>query len=30
MDFTDLKTVVKNHILDKMDHAFIYDTTSER
>lgn len=30
MDFADLKTVVKTHILDKMDHAFIYDTSSER
>lgn len=30
MDFADLKTIVKHHILDKMDHAFIYDTTSER
>lgn len=30
MDFSDLKEKVKHHILDKMDHAFIYDTTSER
>ncbi|MDK4684113.1 6-carboxytetrahydropterin synthase QueD [Kingella negevensis] len=30
MDFADLKAQVKTHILDKMDHAFIYDTTSER
>lgn len=30
MDFADLKDIVKIHILDKMDHAFIYDTTSER
>ncbi|MDK4536538.1 6-carboxytetrahydropterin synthase QueD [Kingella kingae] len=30
MDFADLKAVVKTHILDKMDHAFIYDITSER
>ncbi|EIC14098.1 6-carboxytetrahydropterin synthase QueD [Kingella kingae] len=30
MDFADLKAVVKTHILDKMDHAFIYDTTSKR
>lgn len=30
MDFADLKDIVKAHILDKMDHAFIYDTTSER
>ncbi|QIM62637.1 6-carboxytetrahydropterin synthase QueD [Pasteurellaceae bacterium Orientalotternb1] len=30
MDYSDLKTIVKTHILDKMDHAFIYDSTSER
>ncbi|OZN25482.1 6-carboxytetrahydropterin synthase QueD [Actinobacillus seminis] len=30
VDFTDVKTVVKEAILDPMDHAFIYDTTSER
>ncbi|MDK4681247.1 6-carboxytetrahydropterin synthase QueD [Kingella negevensis] len=30
MDFADLKAQVKTHILDKMDHAFIYDITSER
>ncbi len=30
MDYSDLKAVVKQHILDKMDHAFIYDTTSEK
>lgn len=30
MDFSDLKTVVKKAILDPMDHAFIYDQTSER
>jgi len=30
VDFTDVKTVVKTVILDPMDHAFIYDTTSER
>lgn len=30
VDFADLKDIVKTHILDKMDHAFIYDTTSER
>lgn len=30
IDFADLKDIVKAHILDKMDHAFIYDTTSER
>ncbi|WP_439257711.1 MULTISPECIES: 6-carboxytetrahydropterin synthase QueD [unclassified Lonepinella] len=30
IDFTDVKTVVKRAILDPMDHAFIYDTTSQR
>lgn len=30
IDFADLKDIVKAHILDKMDHAFIYDTTNER
>ncbi|QMT31177.1 6-carboxytetrahydropterin synthase QueD [Alysiella filiformis] len=30
MDFADLKDIVKTHILDKMDHAFIYDNTNER
>ncbi|MCU9999320.1 6-carboxytetrahydropterin synthase QueD [[Pasteurella] aerogenes] len=30
VDFTDVKRVVKEAILDPMDHAFIYDTTSER
>lgn len=30
MDFADLKDIVKYHILDKMDHAFIYDTNSQR
>ena len=30
MDFSDLKNIVKTHILDKMDHAFIYDTSSQR
>lgn len=30
IDFSDLKTIVNTHILDKMDHAFIYDTTSPR
>lgn len=30
IDFTDLKAVVKRAILDPMDHAFIYDQTSER
>lgn len=30
IDFSDLKSVVKKAILDPMDHAFIYDETSER
>lgn len=30
MDYSDLKTIVKTEILDKMDHAFIYDSTSEK
>lgn len=30
VDFTDVKRIVKTAILDPMDHAFIYDTTSER
>ncbi|AUI66125.1 MULTISPECIES: 6-carboxytetrahydropterin synthase QueD [Glaesserella] len=30
MDYSDLKAVVKKHILDNMDHAFIYDLTSEK
>ncbi|MDH2997644.1 6-carboxy-5,6,7,8-tetrahydropterin synthase [Pasteurellaceae bacterium LFhippo2] len=30
MDYSDLKAIVKEHILDKMDHAFIYDLTSEK
>lgn len=30
MDFSDLKDQVKQHILDHMDHAFIYDSTSHR
>lgn len=30
VDFTDVKAVVKEAILAPMDHAFIYDTTSER
>ncbi|MFK5289177.1 6-pyruvoyl trahydropterin synthase family protein, partial [Glaesserella parasuis] len=29
-DYSDLKVAVKQHILDKMDHAFIYDSTSEK
>lgn len=30
MDYSDLKAIVKSEILDKMDHAFIYDATSEK
>lgn len=30
IDFSDLKAVVKREILDHMDHAFIFDSTSER
>ena len=30
IDFSDLKAVVKKAILDPIDHAFIYDKTSER
>lgn len=30
VDFTDVKAVVKEAILAPMDHAFIYDTNSER
>lgn len=30
IDFSDLKAVVKKSILDPIDHAFIYDLTSER
>lgn len=30
MDYSDLKKVVKTHILEPMDHAFIYDCTSEK
>lgn len=30
MDYADLKMVVKQHVLDPMDHAFLYDTTSAR
>ena len=30
IDFSDLKSIVKKTILDPMDHAFIYDQTSER
>lgn len=30
IDFADLKSAVKKYILTPMDHAFIYDMTSER
>lgn len=30
MDYSDLKAIVKREILDKMDHAFIYDLTSDK
>ena len=30
IDFADLKDIVKTLILEPMDHAFIYDTNSER
>lgn len=30
MDYSDLKSLVKTYILDEMDHAFIYDLTSEK
>lgn len=30
LDFTDLKQAVNQYILQPMDHAFIYDQTSER
>ena len=30
IDFSDLKSIVKRAVLDPMDHAFIYDQTSER
>lgn len=30
MDYSDLKAIVKKHILEPMDHAFIYDFYSER
>lgn len=30
MDYSDLKALVKQHILDPMDHAFIYDLQSEK
>ncbi|AWW35139.1 6-carboxytetrahydropterin synthase QueD [Mannheimia varigena] len=30
MDYSDLKAIVKCHILDPMDHAFIYDLHNAR
>lgn len=30
MDYSDLKAIVKTHILEPMDHAFIYDLHNER
>ncbi|TLU75017.1 6-carboxytetrahydropterin synthase QueD [Mannheimia varigena] len=30
MDYSDLKAIVKCHILDPMDHAFIYDLHNGR
>lgn len=30
MDFSDLKQAVKTAVLEPMDHAFIYDQTSQR
>ncbi|WP_301098573.1 6-carboxytetrahydropterin synthase QueD [Otariodibacter sp.] len=30
MDYADLKASVNEHILNHMDHAFIYDSTNER
>ena len=30
MDFTDLKAIVKQHITDPFDHAFIYHGDNER
>ncbi|MRN38411.1 6-carboxytetrahydropterin synthase QueD [Neisseria sp. N95_16] len=30
MDFTDLKAIVKQEIIDPFDHAFIYDGSNER
>ena len=30
MDFTDLKAIVKQHITDPFDHAFIYHGNNER
>lgn len=30
MDYSDLKALVKQHILEPMDHAFIYDLQSDK
>lgn len=30
MDYSDLKAVVKAQIIDPLDHAFIYDASSEK
>ena len=30
MDYADLKDIVKRHVVDPMDHAFLYDTGSPR
>lgn len=30
LDFADLKAIVKKHILDLMDHAFLYNRLNER
>lgn len=30
MDYGDLKALVNRHVIDPMDHAFLYDTTSPR
>ena len=30
MDFSDLKAAVQRHVIEPMDHAFIYDSGSER
>lgn len=30
LDFSTLKSVVKMHIIDRMDHAFLYDQTNAR
>ncbi|MDH2924591.1 preQ(0) biosynthesis protein QueD [Nicoletella semolina] len=30
MDYADLKAIVKTHILDPMDHAYLYDLHSEK